>query len=200
MTFPAASRKLGKAEAQAPKRRTVRIILPSNRVAEFTFPTVGEFLQIRRDALSKVVSDSPEKPTELAVSIAGSALLLRRHLTGITLTPVISVPKVGFDVAKARADAIDAGLDPDVAEDACEDVEKTKAAAVIAAITDQDWDLGVSAVGKVLAAMPGAELGTPEAADWEALDTWINTRAMPTFKTPPEIEGFPKARMRGLRG
>ena len=179
-----------KNETQKQARKPIRVLLPSNRVAEFTAPKVGEYLQMEMDAVSKAGSDRSKIVFELA------DLMLKRCLTSMSVGPVQVSVKAGFNVEQARADAVAAGKDPDAAEDACEDVAKTLETARCLPVTDLDRDNGTEP-GGYLESLPDAELGTVEASDWRALKSWIMTKAMTRFTcAPPEgVDGLsPKAR------
>lgn len=184
------------------QRRERRILLPSNRVAVFAVPNVGEFLELRADAIRRASGDGT--PSDASINIELGKLVLRRCLVGLTGEPVSSVLKPGTDLAALRA-AAEAEGRPDVeafvaaAEDAAEDVEATKAAARPLPVNDLVWDEQENAAGVYLASCPRSGMDTPEGADWHALNDYAMV-VMPAVMRgldAPKAPGRP--RIRSLR-
>lgn len=190
------------AAVDADKRRERRVLLPSNRVAVFHVPNVGEFLELRTEAIRRAEARSEGgAPSETLVGVELGKLVLRRCLIGLTPEPVASVLKPGTDLAALRA-AAEAEGRADVeaivaaAEDAAEDVEATKAAARPLPVTDLVWDEQENAAGVYLATCPTAGMDTPEGADWHALNDFAMV-VMPAVMRgldAPKAPGQPRIR------
>ncbi|MBI2393168.1 MAG: hypothetical protein HYV09_26520 [Deltaproteobacteria bacterium] len=165
--------------ARRDDRETRRYLLPSLRVVEFALPTVGEFLELRNSVYAAVTRRNPDvEPSAVDLSIAMGPTTLRRLLVGITPKPVPSVFVRGFDPDRRRAE-LETELQDEAkvrvalaaAITAAEDVDAMKASARVQPIADLEWDESdTNDAAAYLAAMPRARLGTPEAADWQALD------------------------------
>jgi len=204
-----------KAAASAPKadgRREKRILLPSNRVAAFSLPNVGEFLDLRADASLVAEQRLGRPPSNLAIGIELGRLVLRRNLVGLTARPVASIFKPGFDVAAVRAKAeresaelveqgklpLDVELIVEAAENAAEDVEAMKASARLDAVNDLVWDEQEGAVGAYLAEASRSGLDTAEGCDWQALNDY-STIVMPQVIRSSDAPKAERPRIRTLR-
>src|SRR5690242_14710452 len=119
-----------KQTSTAPKqRRERRVLLPSNRVAVWQLPNVGEFLDLRTEALKKCGDQG-----DIEFGMQFGKLLLRRCLVAMTERPTPTVYKQGFDVVAVRQKAEAEGVENIeavviAAEDAAEDVDAMKQAA-----------------------------------------------------------------------
>ncbi len=186
------------------------MLLPSNRVAVYRLPNVGEFLDLRGEAIRTAISRSRTgQPGDAEIGVELGKLVVRRQLAAMTAEPVASIYKAGYDPdavrAQVEADAatsetpIDVDASIAATEDDAEDVEATKASARPETITDLTWDEREGALGKYLALMPACGLDTPEGRDWEALNDYA------AMILPKEMRGLngPKApgqpRIRSLR-
>lgn len=188
----------------AEQRRERRILLPSNRVAVFKVPNVGEFLELRADAIRKAEAKAGAATSDAGINLELGKLVLRRCLVGLTAEPVVSVLKPGTDLDAVRAAAEAEGREDVEAivaatEDAAEDVEATKAAARPLPVSDIVWDEQENAAGVYLARCPECGLDTPEGADWHALNDFAMV-VMPAVMRgldSPKAPGRP--RIRSLR-
>lgn len=187
----------------ASARNERRILLPSNRVAVFRVPNVGEFLDMRAEAIRIVAARGESSDASVGVELG--KMVLRRHLVGLTGEPVQSVYKAGFDAAALRAKLEAEGLADDVletaiaaAEDAAEDVEATKASARPAPVNDLVWDEAEGAVGEYLAAMPTSMLDEPEGRDWQSLNDYAQL-VMPQVMRGLNAPKAGRPRIRSLR-
>lgn len=206
-----------KAPAATGGRAERRILLPSNRVAVFHMPNVGEFLDLRGEAIRVACARSKTgKPSDAEIGMELGKLVLRRLLVGMTDEPVPLQYKGDFSPerdlpelrAKLEADnevlvergepTIDVEATLNATEDAAEDTEAIKEAARPATINDLTWDEQEGAVGEYLARLPTSGLDTVEGRDWESLSDYS------AFVVPQAMRGLdgPKAgqpRIRSLR-
>lgn len=95
---------VGVAEAARKERR---ILLPTNRVAVFAVPNVGEFLALRDESLRSAESGG-FRGNASGVSLAFGRLVLRRHLRGLSLpVPMIwKAPAPPEDILTACTAAV----------------------------------------------------------------------------------------------
>lgn len=160
------------AQPARPTRPTKRFLLPSSRVAEFSIPNVGELIALRRKAFSIAGKGLKpgERPSEYDLGFVMGDLVLHQLLTGLSERPVPSIFIAGFSEEAARADAIANGVE-DIGEAVqiamlrAEDSEAMKVSAQLSPVTDFVWHTGAGYLGTLAT----AELGTEQAADWEAL-------------------------------
>ena len=156
--------------------RVVRVVLPSNRIAEFTLPNTRQFIDLERDVLKELPHGLTAEAIRAVASISIQSLFLRRFFTGLS-QPVDSVMRDGV-----------------------EDIEATKARGNCEPVTDADWD-GVSKTrtAEYIRVMQDSEMGTVESADYRGILQWIHDRAIVQLFTPPEIPNAPKVVIRPVR-
>lgn len=87
---------------------TRRYLLPSCRVAEFAYPTVGEYLKLNERAVLLAAREEGEKATGADMAYYVKEASLRRFLVGLTNVPVPVVMKPGWDEEKAKEAATEA--------------------------------------------------------------------------------------------
>lgn len=197
---------------QKPRQRERRVLLPSNRVAVFRLPRVGEFLEIRDDAMIKA-TEKFASPTDAAVGIELGKLLLRRMLCGLTVQPVDLVFPTGFrlETVRAKAEAESAELVAEgklaldvegivwAEQERMLDLEATKAKASPQPVTDIAWEEGDGPVGQYLRAIQDAEMDTLEAYDWRGLKDFATMGLPHIVKETDGPKGQNPLRIRGTQ-
>lgn len=92
-----------------PARKERRVLLPSNRVAMFEVPNVGQFLKLREDAV-RASASAGFATDRHSIAIAFGKLVLRQHLRGLSLpVPMIwKAPTTPEEVLAACTAAVTA--------------------------------------------------------------------------------------------